>query len=79
MGDLEPLEKDVEKAESKPMIGDDTPNHKNEGKRKRSRATQIVDISCIGLNIISTVFLVFLNNWFVNPTSLHKVQKLIMR
>lgn len=63
MGELEPLERDVEKAESKPMIGDEIQN-KDEGRRKKTRASQIVDMACIGLNIISTVFLVFLNKWF---------------
>ncbi|CAD6446166.1 8f20dfd1-0d21-4e6a-bf1c-d5615c4be60a [Sclerotinia trifoliorum] len=74
MGDLEPLERDVEMAESKPMIGEDINNHKNEGKRKKSRASQILDIACIGLNIISTVVLVFLNKWIFKDPQLRNMQ-----
>lgn len=68
MADVDPLEKDVEQAESKPMIGEETHSNRyesNEGKRKKSLASRIVDVACIGLNIISTVVLVFLNKWFV--------------
>ncbi|QSZ32420.1 hypothetical protein DSL72_001994 [Monilinia vaccinii-corymbosi] len=75
MGELlDPLEKDVEKAESKPMTGDDGYG-KDEGKRpKNTRASQIVDMACIGLNIASTVFLVFLNKWIFKDPQLRNMQ-----
>jgi hypothetical protein len=65
MGAQEPLEKDVEAGESKPMM-DEGNNDKASAKRKhKTRGGQIIDIACIGLNILSTVTLVFLNKWFV--------------
>lgn len=65
MGAQEPLEEDVEMGESKPMM-DEGDNDKAPAKRKhKTRGGQIIDIACIGLNIISTVTLVFLNKWFV--------------
>ncbi|KAF7885751.1 uncharacterized protein EAF02_004260 [Botrytis sinoallii] len=75
--DMEPLEKDVEQAESKPMIGEETHNDRydgNEGRRKKSLASKIVDVACIGLNIISTVVLVFLNKWIFKDPQLRNMQ-----
>lgn len=74
MENHDPLEKDVEKAESMPMMGDDAHSNRDEGNGKKTRARQIVDIACIGLNIISTVFLVFLNKWFVSTSYLLPTQ-----
>jgi hypothetical protein len=71
MGAQEPLEKDVEAGESKPMM-DEGNNEKPSAKRKhKTRGGQIIDIACIGLNILSTVTLVFLNKWFVQTFFSH--------
>ncbi|KAM3087760.1 hypothetical protein ACMFMG_001833 [Clarireedia jacksonii] len=74
MGAQEPLEKDVEIGESKPMM-DEGSNDKSPAKRKhKTRGGQIIDIACIGLNIISTVTLVFLNKWILKDPQLKKMQ-----
>ncbi|PQE24365.1 Solute carrier family 35 member E3 protein [Rutstroemia sp. NJR-2017a BVV2] len=74
MGPQEPLEKDVEAGESKPMM-DEGSNEKPSAKRKhKTRGGQIIDIACIGLNILSTVTLVFLNKWILKDPQLKKMQ-----
>ncbi|PQE10495.1 Solute carrier family 35 member E3 protein [Rutstroemia sp. NJR-2017a BBW] len=54
---------------------DEGNNEKASAKRKhKTRGGQIIDIACIGLNILSTVTLVFLNKWILKDPQLKKMQ-----
>jgi hypothetical protein len=64
MADEKELERDLEMSNTMPLMEAVAGQLQDGGQRPRgSRAKKLIDLSCILLNIASTVLLVFINKW----------------